>query len=283
MFRYSFFFVLISLVFFAGLSLAGIPKMINYQGMLTDNSGTPLTGSYNLTFKIWTDTTGGSSLWTETQNGVQVTNGLFNVILGKQTALNLAFDQQYWLELGVGAETMPRIRFTSVGYAYRAAIADSATVAVSAPTGGGWTKNGNRVSLANSSDSVGIGTTAPQAKLHIHGGDIRLDYGSYIDMFHQDGYPSEIWANFNDLALANFDTGYIAFFTSTSLNVAYSRLLIANNGNVGIGTLPACALHVFNSSSYFGMLRLQNANTGNNEATMGFIGGSEVGHHSNRW
>ncbi len=114
-------------------AFASIPHMINYQGMLTDNSGNPLSGSYNLTFKIWTDTTGGSSLWTETQNGVQVTNGLFNVIMGKQTALNLAFDQQYWLEVGVGAETMPRIRFTSVGYAYRA---DTAGYAFAGPWGG---------------------------------------------------------------------------------------------------------------------------------------------------
>ncbi len=119
--------MVISVLFFSGSSvIAAIPHFINYQGMLTDNSGTPLSGSYNLTFKIWTDTTGGSSLWTETQNGVQVTNGLFNVIMGKQTALNLAFDQQYWLEVGVGAETMPRIRFTSVGYAYRAMVADTA-------------------------------------------------------------------------------------------------------------------------------------------------------------
>ena len=119
---------LILLVFLAGLSLAGIPKMINYQGMLTDNSGTPLSGPYNLTFKIWTDTTGGSSLWDET-HAVSVQNGLYNVILGRLTALNLPFDQQYWLEVQVGDETMPRLRFTSVGYAYRAQNADTADYA----------------------------------------------------------------------------------------------------------------------------------------------------------
>jgi hypothetical protein len=189
---------------FSGLSaFAEIPHLINYQGMLTDNSGNPLTGYYNLTIKIWTDTTGGSSLWTETQNGVQVTKGLFGVILGKQTVLNLAFDQQYWLEVGVGTETMPRIRFTSVGYAYRAAMADSASVAGSAPTGGGWTDDGAVVRLTTGTDSVGIGTAS-----------------------------------------------------------------------------PGCALHVLNSSSYYGMLRIQNSNTGNNEASMGFIGGSEVDHEA---
>ena len=114
---------LIILVVLAGVSLAGIPKLINYQGMLTDNSGTPLSGSYNLTFKIWTDTTGGSSLWDETHS-VQVQNGLYNVTLGIMTVLNLPFDQQYWLEVQVGDETMPRLKLTSVAYAYRAEDAE---------------------------------------------------------------------------------------------------------------------------------------------------------------
>jgi hypothetical protein len=227
------------------LALAGIPQLINYQGMLTDNSGTPLTGSYNLTFKIWTDTTAGSSLWTETQNGVQVQDGLFNVILGRLTTLNLPFDQQYWLEVGVGAETMPRIRFTSVGYAYRSAIADSATVAISAPTSGGWTDDGKVVRLATSSDSVGIGTTTPQAKLHISGGDLRLDYGGIMNMIQANGYASIIWPTSNNLQVCNFATGYIDFRTGISLNAATSRLYIANDGNIGMGTInPTRKLHI---------------------------------------
>jgi hypothetical protein len=242
MFRYSLFLILISLVFFASISLAGIPKMINYQGMLTDNSGTPLTGSYNLTFKIWTDTTGGSSLWTETQNGVQVTNGLFNVILGKQTALNLAFDQQYWLELGVGAETMPRIRFTSVGYAYRAAIADSATVAVSAPTGGGWTKNGNRVSLANSSDSVGIGTSSPGYKLDVND-RMRVRKGN--------SQTAGIWFNHpvGDRAFVGLaDDTTVGFWGN--IGAEWGMAMNTRSGNVGVGTTrPNSSLQINGSLS----------------------------------
>jgi hypothetical protein len=147
--------------------------------MLTDEFGDPLTGSYNLTFYIYDDTTGGDLEWSETQNGVQVQNGLFNVVLGKQTALNIAFDESYWLAVKVGIETMPRVRITSVGYAYRAEIADSATVAVSAPTGGGWTNDGTVIRLQTYSDSVGIGTTLPAEKLHVNG-DIRLWSGGDI-------------------------------------------------------------------------------------------------------
>jgi hypothetical protein len=146
-----------------------IPHMVNYQGMLTDDLGDPPSGPHNLTFRIYDDTTGGNLEWSESQNGVQVEDGLFNVILGRMTPLNLAFDEQYWLEVQVDSDTMPRLRFTSVGYAYRAKIADSATVAVSAPTGGGWTDDGTVVRLATSTDSVGIGTTSPNSKLHVNG------------------------------------------------------------------------------------------------------------------
>jgi hypothetical protein len=127
MFRFSSLVTLIILAVLVSLSFAAIPKLINYQGMLTDVGGTPLNGSYNLIFRIYDDTTGAGTLqWTETQNGVPVDHGLFNVVLGKSTALNLAFDKSYWLEVQVGAEVMPRIRFTSVAYAYRAHAADTA-------------------------------------------------------------------------------------------------------------------------------------------------------------
>jgi len=52
MLRFVFIFGVIILIFSASLSLAGIPKTINYQGMLTDNSGTPLDGNFNIIFKI---------------------------------------------------------------------------------------------------------------------------------------------------------------------------------------------------------------------------------------
>jgi hypothetical protein len=172
--------VLIILVFFVliwihgtSLSLAGIPKLINYQGMLTGSDGkTPVTdGPYNLTFKIYGSESGMDSLWRENHPTVQVTNGLFNVILGSVTSLNLAFDTDYWLGIRVGSddELSPRIRLTSVGYAYRAQVADSAVVAVSAPTGGGWTDDGAVVRLTNNSDSVGIGKTNPSSKLDVNG------------------------------------------------------------------------------------------------------------------
>ena len=121
---------LIIVVFLASLCLAGIPKLINYQGMLTQSDGTtPVTnGNYPILFGIYNTSSGGSALWSHTYN-VSVTHGLFNVILGDSGApINLPFDTTYWLGIKVGAdlELSPRIRLTSVGYAYRAMAADSA-------------------------------------------------------------------------------------------------------------------------------------------------------------
>ncbi len=132
--------VLIPVLVFADSATTppAFPPLINYQGMLTDAGGIPIDGARNLTFKIYDDTTGSGTLqWSETQNGVDVDNGLFNVTLGKSTALNLAFDKSYWLEVEVGGEVMPRIRLTSVGYAYRSMVADSALTAAPG-SGSNW-------------------------------------------------------------------------------------------------------------------------------------------------
>jgi hypothetical protein len=132
--RFIFLLGLIILVFLASLSLAEIPKLINYQGMLTDDEGTPLDGPFNMIFRIYTDPTSTNPIyfkWDETHGSVQVTKGLFNVILGNETVggIDLDFSEDYWLEVQVDDDTMPRIQFTSVGYAFKALESDTADFA----------------------------------------------------------------------------------------------------------------------------------------------------------
>ncbi len=122
---------LIILVCFSCTSSAEIPKMINYQGMLTDNSGNPLTDTVGITFRIYDDPSQGNKKWEELQTNVPVINGLFNVILGSANPIDsLTFDEEYWLDITVGTEHMPsRLKFTSVGYAFRAVNCDTALLA----------------------------------------------------------------------------------------------------------------------------------------------------------
>ena len=58
---------------------------IAYQGRLADSAGNPLTGTYNMIFRLYNVPTGGAPLWEEQwtgSNGVRVSDGLFNVMLG---------------------------------------------------------------------------------------------------------------------------------------------------------------------------------------------------------
>lgn len=113
------------LVFIAAYAYAAVPHLINYQGRLTDSGGVPLNGSYNITFRIYDAETAGQLLWEETNSGVVIQKGVFSVLLGSVTNLDLPFDKQYFLEIKVGTEVMsPRQRVASSGYAIRSEEAE---------------------------------------------------------------------------------------------------------------------------------------------------------------
>lgn len=100
---------------------AAVPKLLAYHGVLKNNSGSYLTGTYSIIFRIYSASTGGSALWTETQSSVSASSGKFSVLLGSVQALNLDFNADYWLSVQVGAdaEMSPRVRLTSMGYGIR--------------------------------------------------------------------------------------------------------------------------------------------------------------------
>jgi hypothetical protein len=162
--------VLPALLWLSASADSDLPKLINYQGVLTQSDGrTPVEDeTYHLTFKLYGSDSGDDSLWWEHHKTVQVTGGLFNVILGSVAPLDLPFDAPYWLGITVGsdAELSPRIQLTSVGYAFRAQKADTASVAISSPVGG-WTDESSVVRLTTNTDKVGMGTNAPKSKFQI--------------------------------------------------------------------------------------------------------------------
>lgn len=73
-------------------ALTTVPTKMNFQGHLTDASGTVVAdGLYNMKFALYTVSSGGSSVWAETRettNRVQVTNGLFTTKLGDVSAMS---------------------------------------------------------------------------------------------------------------------------------------------------------------------------------------------------
>lgn len=98
-------------------ALAQVPSTMSYQGYLT-SSGSAVTASINMTFKIYDVSTGGTALWTETQNGVSVSSGLYSVILGSTTPISLNFDKTYYLEVTVGSDVFTRHQLTASPYAF---------------------------------------------------------------------------------------------------------------------------------------------------------------------
>ncbi|MEA3358674.1 MAG: hypothetical protein U9R17_04615 [Thermodesulfobacteriota bacterium] len=73
---------------------AAIPEKINYQGYLADPQGTPIDDTVSIVFSIYSQTSGGMALWTETRS-VTLTDGVFSVDLGNTNPINIAFDTPY--------------------------------------------------------------------------------------------------------------------------------------------------------------------------------------------
>ena len=135
------------------ISLAEIPRVLSYQGVLTDTSGVPRPdGAYNFTFLLYGAPSGGSALWSETKS-LQVRNGLFSTILGSVTQIpdSVKFDRQYWLGIQVASdpELASRIQLTSVGSSFSAQQADLALTVPDNSISGGKIGNGQVVRSLN--------------------------------------------------------------------------------------------------------------------------------------
>ncbi len=111
----------------------GVPYEINYQGWLESSTDTTeITDTLNMVFRLYNVATGGIALWNETQNNVNVDNGIFNVLLGSVIPIspNIFIGNPLWLETQVESDTLtPRKKLVSVGYAIKSVGADIAVYA----------------------------------------------------------------------------------------------------------------------------------------------------------
>ena len=111
-------------VFFSATSRAAINPQINFQGKLANPDGTNVTnGTYSMVFRIYTVSSGGAAVWTETQSSVSVVDGIFRVALGSVTSLPGSVDFNgaslfLGITVGADAEMTPRIQFTASPYAF---------------------------------------------------------------------------------------------------------------------------------------------------------------------
>lgn len=166
-----------------------VPPYLNYQGTLRDAEGKPISGVHKLTFRIYGDVTAPlpEALWMEEHTDVTVRDGHFSVLLGDSKPISPTVFQSGDRFIGIMLdgldEMVPRQRFASQPYAFQAHNADlldglqAAAFALaghvhnflSAPDG-----DPVQAVFVTNEGNVGVGTNAPDLKLHVDGNGVRV-------------------------------------------------------------------------------------------------------------
>jgi len=185
--------ILAALVLLAGITACGtaaLENMMFYQGRLTNTSGTPINGTRNLIFRLYIASTGGSSIWEETHNGVQVNNGLFQVVLGQSTPLDEAdFHQPLWIETVVAGQTLsPREPLYGAPYAFSLVPGAVIKGYINASETYSSTLN-----VANFADGQGVAVTSGGVGLYSQGSTAAI----YADGTIQSSAKSYVWISGN--------------------------------------------------------------------------------------
>jgi hypothetical protein len=170
-----------------------VPKLINYQGKLTDAAGAPLGGAeggvFTLRFEIFPVATGGNATWAETRTA-NVVGGVFNVVLGGNGSTNTVGDLgaaftgkdrflQTTVVSGPGVASpqtlLPRQQLASVPFAFETNTAAFADVAARAVTSDDSSKFGGQDPAFYSPPGTivaYIGDVAPSGWYLCHGGEV---------------------------------------------------------------------------------------------------------------
>lgn len=244
---------------YAQFQLSAPPAGINYQAIARDTSGQVMSNytNLNVTFSIWDTIVSGTGnmFFTETHDSVSTNKyGLFTLVIGDINPLGLDtlpwFDGEKFLQIhidsaGLNGVTLPRTQFMSVPYALHSKTAFY-SIANWALTGNDYIDTSHFIGTKNLQDlvfktnntekmritsggRVGIGTSTPTAALAIQ----NLNTSGNEIEFLSTNFNADIHAN-SQLNIGSSST--VSFLTSGS-----TKLHIANNGNVGIGTMSPTA------------------------------------------
>lgn len=215
-----------ALLYFVSLTPARAaepPRTIAFQGVLKDANGKPVTTTKSVTFTLYDAATEGNAVWTETKDITPSAGGLFTTALGsKEPLTGIPFYYAYWVGVTINPdiEMVPRTAMHSVPYAL--ALPEFTL------------DTHNRMTLAKQ-------LILPQ------GNGIVLQAMSLAP-----GTPGDIeFRNDNESLKARIrarpDVDDLQFFTGPG---ASPRVVIDNNGKVGIGTTsPTSNLDVNGTAS----------------------------------
>jgi hypothetical protein len=223
--------------------LKTVPGQLNYQGYLADaGDSSAVTATVEMTFRLFDSETKGVELWSETHTMVPVSEGLFQVLLGSQTAFPAGlFDGTLlWLQTEIGAEVLvPRKSLVSTAYSHRANSAEMLLDYTLTDLDDRWVNEDqlNSVTSAMINDleivDVDISGTAAIDPSKIAGTAWTGDndgIGSGLDADLLDGQEAAAFMGTADLDHLDAADGDPA-------NAVY----VDNDGNVGIGTTSPTA------------------------------------------
>ena len=149
-------------------------RNLSFQGRLTDAQGTPIDSGTNLRMTIYDSetATGAALLWQEVVHATPDSDGIFNVLLGKNTPIPQSlFATNPALWLGVSVETTselePRQPIATVAYAVNAETLQGL------PPITNTTRNSNVILALNSSGNLTIGGSAGHI-FRVTGGNFTL-------------------------------------------------------------------------------------------------------------
>jgi hypothetical protein len=206
------------LLFVVTATAIAVPQFINYQGMLRDSAGDLQDGTFNMTFKIYSASSGGTMVYDSGSTSVTVSNGLYNVEL---PATSSVFDgNNRWLDVTVGTDTLsPRLKINSVAYAITADSVGSADYASVAGTA-------TNAASADQADYATLSGTATNAGM--------------VDNFSANGTPTS--GQLYPLQTLGSDVGFsgIAVSAESASGIAlFVAGKFAAAGITGVGTISS--------------------------------------------
>ncbi len=176
-----------------GAAAAGTSaSTIAYQGRLADSDGTPLTETLNMSFRLYAQASGSTPLWSEQwtgSNGVQVSDGLFNVMLGSLDPIpqnKITGNDTLFLGITVGTddEMSPRVQLGSVPFAVQALTVPDGSVTAAKISDGTITAaklafeplvSGNGIVPLGGKSLTDIANIDPVGNIYGYGSDDRVE------------------------------------------------------------------------------------------------------------
>jgi len=234
------------------MSLSAAPRLINYQGMLTDKQGKPITTPVDVTFTFWDAETGGNQLGAGFGDPDMVTpdaDGIYSTLIGDDPS-NLIPESVFsgdsvWLNVNIAGDNLAnRMRITSAGFAINAmnaghaTTADSATNAANASTAetAGHSDTSTTATKAlglagvlnNPGDQINLGTNAlfevnaaGQVELVVNGKHYRLVTQGWINPFtvYDNISPDGQGADYPQVAMDNNGNAIITWRQYDGFNI----------------------------------------------------------------